>query len=261
MSLSKTKILITGCSRGLGLGLTQSFLDSGATVIATCRDPSTATQLNELKKTFSDQLFIFPLDVKEEKSHQDLSDSLLSSGIDSIDVVIANAGISTSDHSNESPLNSSTKNMMEVYQTNVIGTMLTFQTLSNFVFRGKGKLLVSMSSTLGSIKLATTGYSSYRASKAALNMFSKVFAHDPTVVSHGVKVICMHPGWVQTDMGGSNAPLVISQSASGMKDVIHQALDIQMNPTGSNRMNSDFSEAFSNNRCVYTAYNGELLPW
>ena len=77
--------------------------------------------------------------------------------------------------------------------------------------------IVAMTSVLGSVAGNTSGgYEVYRASKAALNTLLRSYA-----ARHGDRaVIAMHPGWVQTDMGGPGAPVTVDQSARGMVDVI-----------------------------------------
>lgn len=81
-----------------------------------------------------------------------------------------------------------------------------------------------LSSRMGSVSLNDTGDRElYRASKAALNSLSRGFAINEAIPA-GVGVINLHPGWVQTDISGSEAPVTIDQSTSGMVDVLEAAL-------------------------------------
>jgi NAD(P)-dependent dehydrogenase (short-subunit alcohol dehydrogenase family) len=85
--------------------------------------------------------------------------------------------------------------------------------------RGEAKLIVGITSGLGSIENNTSGrFYGYRGSKAALNMFTKTLAAE--LADDGFTCIVMSPGWVRTDMGGPNANLTPEQSITGMRKVI-----------------------------------------
>lgn len=66
----------------------------------------------------------------------------------------------------------------------------------------KAKLFIAIGSRLGSLTEATGvgGYTSYRISKAGLNMACVCMAHDPSMMGIGIKFLVLHPGWVNTDM-------------------------------------------------------------
>ena len=79
-----------------------------------------------------------------------------------------------------------------------------------------------MSSLLGSVADSSGGFDLYRTSKASLNMLAKGIAEqqaDPREIA----VLALHPGWVQTDMGGPQAPLGVEESATGLADVLESA--------------------------------------
>ena len=79
----------------------------------------------------------------------------------------------------------------------------------------------------------------YRTSKVALNMIARSMAED--FRERGVTVLSIHPGWVQTDMGGPNAPVPTSESVAGVRQIIDRA-------------GPHMSGQFVN-------WNGEALPW
>jgi NAD(P)-dependent dehydrogenase (short-subunit alcohol dehydrogenase family) len=82
-------ILVTGSSRGIGLGLVKTYLSKSSTrVIATCRAPESAHELTALKTTYGDRLEIFPLDITSKESLATLKSSLVSNGISSLDILI-----------------------------------------------------------------------------------------------------------------------------------------------------------------------------
>ena len=87
-------------------------------------------------------------------------------------------------------------------------------------------IIVMMSSLMGSISDCMSGRSyAYRASKTALNMFSIAMKNE--LESQGISILIMHPGWVETDMGGPNAPLSVEESVSGiMQRIEEQTLEM-----------------------------------
>ena len=194
-------ILNLGASRGIGLGLVKNILAHlpEARVVATCRNPSSATELNELSKTFSkDRLLILPLNVTDSESHKTVVGRLTEEGVASLDVVIANAGIA-SENGEDRATNSSGADMLNVFNTNVVGSMLSMQAYHGLLCAGGSKLLMVVSSVLASIEMtpATGGcMTSYRTSKAALNMLATVYAEDADVRAAGAKVVALHPGTV-----------------------------------------------------------------
>ena len=107
------------------------------------------------------------------------------------------------------------------------------------VARSQQKKLVGISSILGSIANNNGGRYFYRASKTALNMEWSVLAKD--VEARGIICVALHPGWVQTDMGGPTATLTIDQSVPGMVKVI------------------DGLKKSDNGR--FLQYDGGELPW
>lgn len=89
MALFLQTILVTGSSRGIGLGLVKSYLAKSSTrVVATCRSPERAHELTALKTNYGERLVIFPLDVTSKESFETLKSSLHNNGISSLDILI-----------------------------------------------------------------------------------------------------------------------------------------------------------------------------
>ena len=81
------------------------------------------------------------------------------------------------------------------------------------------KKIANLSSIMGSIENTTASYGlAYRTSKAGLNMALRAAA--PELAGRGITLLALHPGWVQTDMGGSSAPVKPEESAAGLFKVI-----------------------------------------
>ena len=264
-------VLITGSSRGIGAGLTKAALSDPSTfVIATCRSPSTSTELQDLAKEYNEKkLLILPLDTTSRDSYKDVMERLKLEGITTIDVLIANAGITNPDHPADPILTCSEKTMIDVFKTNCVGTMLTLQNFTPLLQKGPTKLCVLLSSRLASIEQAENvgGYTSYRASKAAMNMLAMTYADDSTVKEAKIRTLCMHPGWVQTDMGergGRKASVTIFDCANGILNMIDRASAVQaglLSPGRQSLDNRDFETKLREHSCVFTAYDGEMLPW
>ncbi|RYZ13888.1 MAG: SDR family NAD(P)-dependent oxidoreductase [Myxococcaceae bacterium] len=158
-------------------------------------------------------------------------------GVSAIDVLIANAGVMNTEHPHDDFFVCTPEEMEAVWKTNVSGTLLTLQHFGELVLSSRHKVAVVMSSYLGSIQSTakTSGYTCYRTSKAGLNMLAMAYATDPKVKDAGGKIVCLHPGWVQTDMGGTSAPMTVSQSAANMLGVIDQACDVTTGAGGGHR--------------------------
>mmetsp|Transcript_18987 Transcript_18987/g.18311 ORF Transcript_18987/g.18311 Transcript_18987/m.18311 type:complete len:162 (+) Transcript_18987:484-969(+) len=161
--------------------------------------------------------------------------------------------------------------MMDCYKTNCIGTLLTLQTFTPHLEKGALKLCVFLSSRLGSITTAQNGsyythsYTAYRASKAAMNMLAMTYAGDSIVKQASIRTLCLHPGWVQTDMGGGQASQTIPDSCTGILNMIGRASVVQselMNPEENQEKSTEiFETELRNHGCVFSTYLGELIPW
>ena len=114
------------------------------------------------------------------------------------------------------------------------------------------------------------GYTAYRTSKAAVNMLAMTWSEDTVIKEAGVVTLCMHPGWVQTDMGGSGgrkAPVSIVDSARGIHSQILKAMKLRTKilldseNTATAAADDPLEQALRKNRCVFTGFDGEMLPW
>ena len=134
--------------------------------------------------------------------------------LDALDLLVANAG-TYGPRSPESGEDGA--EWLETFAVNTVAPYLLARSVLPLVARAGGKL-VAISTKMGSIEdNRSGGYIAYRSSKSALNMAWRSLAID----NRG-KVVCamLHPGWVQTRMGGSSAPLSPEDSVAGMRRVI-----------------------------------------
>lgn len=202
--------IITGANRGIGLELCTQLAARGDTVIGTARDPAAASALRALP------VAIEALDLRDDASVRALGRRLEDRAID---VLVNNAGrggggpgIAELDWDI----------VGDYFAVNAIGPMRVTQALLPALRRGERRLVAHLSSNLGSIGDNHSGGSyAYRASKAALNMFNRSLAHE--LAPEGFTCLVLHPGWVQTDMGGPRATTPVADSVAGLLEVMDGA--------------------------------------
>lgn len=208
-------ILLTGANRGIGLELTRQALQAGSRVWAACRQPEKADELRALQAAYQAQLFVLPLDVTDEATIQ-TAFTAVSRQTSSLDLLINNAGIL---YRGETLANFDPERMRHTFDVNVLGVMRVTSRFVPLLRQGNRPRLINISSQLGSLQAMDTdwGMLSYNSSKAALNMITRKLAHE--LARDGITVIALHPGWVQTDMGGPHAAVTVPDSARGILTV------------------------------------------
>lgn len=198
--------LITGANRGIGLALTREFLANGHDVIATARDPGSADALNTTGAT------VMALDVADPSSIAALKAEL---GDKPIDYLINNAGVGSRAGFERLEFDQ----FERILQVNTISPLRVIAAFADNVAASGTKKIANLSSIMGSIENTTASYGlAYRTSKAGLNMALRAAA--PELAGRGITLLALHPGWVQTDMGGSSAPVKPEESAAGLFKVI-----------------------------------------
>ena len=227
-------VLVTGANRGIGLEFVRQLLGRSDRVIATCRNSAAAADLQTLKFE-NPGLELLQLDVTSNESIDQFATSLQGAAID---IFINNAGIYGPRDSHFG--NVTGRSWATVMQVNAIAPLLLTQALIDNFSRAEEKKLVYITSKMGSIEDNQGGGSYvYRSSKSALNAVVKSIAVD--LGREGFSAAVLHPGWVQTDMGGVNALIDTQTSVSGMLSVID---NLDANNTGS-----------------FFNYDGTIIPW
>jgi NAD(P)-dependent dehydrogenase (short-subunit alcohol dehydrogenase family) len=154
-----------------------------------------------------------------------------------IDILINNAGVNSRGKSVES-LNAG--DLQQAMLINAIAPMLVIKALLPNLLAGRRRIIFNITSQLGSIANNRGGSSyGYRASKAALNMFTTSLANE--LRPEGFTCVAVHPGWVRTEMGGKEAPLSVEKSSRHLLDLVE-------------RVTPADSGSFLN-------YDGRPLPW
>jgi len=210
---AKRHVIVIGASRGIGLGLVEEYLRRGWNVTATSRDLARAPRLGALAEAEPARLFLETVDIAEPDQIEALAHRV---SRNSFDVVIVNAGIMGPAEQDADCVSAAAAGLL--FYTNAIAPIHVAKRLAHLVKSDAG-VIAFMSSRTGSVAAESNGTKPlYRASKAALNSLTRSFVAD--LKDKAITVLSMHPGWVRTDMGGSNATLDVAASAKGLADVI-----------------------------------------
>ena len=220
-------VLITGASRGIGLGLARHYAAAGWRVLACCRNPEASDA--------PDGVAPVALDVADDAGIRAMADGLAGRPID---LLINNAGVYGPRDAVVGNVRS--EDWLEVLRVNTVAPMMVTQALLPNIRAGAGKTIAIVSSKVGSIADNSSGNSYiYRSSKTAVNQVAKSLSID--LGGEGITVVTLHPGWVQTDMGGPNALISTETSVRGMTALLA-------------RLTPDDSGKFFN-------YDGAEIPW
>ena len=217
-------VVITGASSGIGLELTKLFLQRGDEVYAVCRKGT-----DELAATKAH--IINGIELLKESSYASLQQEMIGT---KIDILVNNAGIFLNETLDNMPF----EHMTQQFEVNALSPMKVTQALKDNL--EKGSKVVMTTSRMGSIGDNDSGsYYGYRASKAALNAFTKSLSID--LEDQGIAVGLIHPGFVITKMTGFRGEIKPQQSAQGY---IQRIDELNISNTGG-----------------FWHVNGERLPW
>jgi NAD(P)-dependent dehydrogenase (short-subunit alcohol dehydrogenase family) len=221
---TKGIVLVTGSNRGIGLEMVRQLAPVARRVIATCRRPDAADDLHAVAAEHPDTVEIHKLDVTDPAQIDRLQEEV-AGAYGALHLLLNNAGVNgggTSDAFDSVDM----ETLAHTFRVNAAGPHVMARAFAPLLKAGAEdstaggeSVIVNITSQLGSIE-NTRGratWQSYRASKAALNMLSRLQANQ--LRGDGIIVVAMHPGWVQTDMGGSNAAITPESSVRGILDV------------------------------------------
>ena len=239
-------VLVTGGNRGIGLEICRQLDELGHTVILGSRDLEKG---KEAARSFSDNVIVKQLDVTNEESIQKLFE-FVKNDFGKLDVLINNAGLGARHEGHENAILYGVKNIMEtnfhgawrmvqkftpllrkagigaqrkgarnislmsvkhLMETNFYGAWRMMQIFIPLLLKSKNGRIINMSSGMGELKSLSGDSPGYSLSKSSLNALTIMLSNE--LKEKGIKVNAMCPGWVKTDMGGSNAPRHVSQGA------------------------------------------------
>ena len=205
-------VVITGANRGIGLALTARFVTAGHHVIAACRNPAHATALQKLQA--GGKVEVLALDVADAQSVETFVNTL---GKRTVDVLINNAGIMGGDKQGISNMDYAA--WLRTFEINTLAPFrITTALLPNLKQSARARV-ITVSSQMGAfgLEMGTDRYI-YRSSKSAVSKVMQVLAAE--LKPDNIIVCPVHPGWVQTDMGGPNAQISADESANGLFNLI-----------------------------------------
>jgi NAD(P)-dependent dehydrogenase (short-subunit alcohol dehydrogenase family) len=226
--MSGRRALIIGASRGIGLGLAEELAERGWHVYASQRQPS-----DHLARAVEDaEIEVVTADVTDPATLEALAGQIEPG---SLDVVLVNAGIIGGE--NQSAATATAEEVSEIMMTNAVGPAHAAKLMLPLL--RDGGTLAFTTSRMGSIAESSGGYDLYRMSKAAQNILARgIFEQEAK--QRGIAVLSLHPGWVQTDMGGPAAHLTVDESVAGLADVL------------------EAEQALAHR---FLAYDGSEIPW
>lgn len=231
-------VLVTGADSGLGLSLVKRFLQGGFVVFAGAYRSS--AELDVLLGESGDSLVLIWLNVADIDSVRGAAQQVAGQ-TNALELVINNAGIHLKDTKQVlEQLDFANGQFQLTMDVNTFGPLRVVQQFYPLLERGEQKLVINISSEAGSITdCRRENQFAYCMSKAALNMQSKILQN--YLKSRGFKVLAVHPGWMRTNMGGTEAPLSPDESADGIFQLAAREWNVD-DP-------------------IYMDYLGNPLPW
>jgi NAD(P)-dependent dehydrogenase (short-subunit alcohol dehydrogenase family) len=206
-------IFITGTNRGLGLEWARQYAREGWRVFATCRHPAEASALKSLAEQFP-TLSLHRLDVTRSEDIRAIAGEMEGQPID---ILMGNAGVYLEKGTPEFGC-LQYEDWMRTFRINTLGVVRVVEALVENVARSQKRLVVAISSHMGSIAdIQSPGSYYYRSSKAALNAAMQGLSIE--LKARQIGVLILHPGGVKTRMGPQGG-ISAEESVRGMRRII-----------------------------------------
>ena len=235
-------IFVTGSNRGIGLEFVRQYAAAGARVIATCRNPEQADDLQALANASAQTVIVERLDVTDAESIGVLAQKYAG---EPVDILINNAGAPGPRGPNNEKLGDQKFGSLnydawlDLVNVNTLGPVRVAEAFVENVALGHEKKIVTLSSTMGSIQEMPYPVFLYSTSKTALNKAISILA--VALRDRGIIAALFCPGHVKTDLGGEGASVEVEDSVAGLRQL--------------------FSRLTMDDAGTYTRYNGVTVAW
>jgi NAD(P)-dependent dehydrogenase (short-subunit alcohol dehydrogenase family) len=213
--------LVSGGNRGIGLEVCRQLAEAGLTVVLGSRDEERGRQAAE---GLPGGVAVRQLDVADAASVGKLAASI-ESDFGRLDVLVNNAAISNDE--GQSGAEADLDRVKEALEANLFGAWRLCEVAIPYMRREGYGRIVNVSTGLAALEDMGGGSPGYRVSKTSLNALTRILASE--LRGTGILVNAVNPGWVQTDMGGSNANRTVEEGADG---VVWAATLPNTGPTG-----------------------------
>jgi len=240
MSETPSVALVTGANRGIGLELVEQYAALGWQVVATCREPARADELQAVAAQYPG-VTVEALDLADRGTIDALAEKYREQPID---LLVNNAGtmgpLPLEDHIHRQRFGGIDYDLWaDVLLANTLGTVRMTEAFVEHVAASRRRTIVAISSTAGSIGESDRTAMAYTTSKAALNKAMTIAAR--TLQPRGVIVAIVCPGHVKTRLGIGGAGVEIADSVAGMRTLFDS---LTIADTG-----------------TFRRYNGETIAW
>jgi NAD(P)-dependent dehydrogenase (short-subunit alcohol dehydrogenase family) len=213
MSQTRKIAVVTGAGRGIGFETARQLAKHGMKVVLAARDPEKGRAAVASLRGEDLDVDDARLDVASDESVREFARHVEKT-YGRVDVLVNNAGIMIDGKTNATGSKSVTQadveTLRKTMETNVYGALRVTQALLPLMPRSDARI-VNVSSGMGQLSDMNGGWTGYRLSKVSLNALTRIFADE--LKDTGIRVNSICPGWVKTDMGGSNAPRTPEEGA------------------------------------------------
>jgi NAD(P)-dependent dehydrogenase (short-subunit alcohol dehydrogenase family) len=216
MTMTQKVAVITGSHKGLGYAIARKLAQKeDIQVVLSSRQEQDGLAAQQRLSSENIQVDFHPLDVTSDASVQQFT-TWLQQAYGRVDILVNNAGVNPTMQPEESSLLTvQMETMLATFATNVLAVARMTQALVPLMKAQNYGRIVNVSTEMASLTSMGSDYyplaPSYRLSKVGLNGLTALLAKE--LQGTNILVNAYSPGWMQTDMGGSNAPFTADEGA------------------------------------------------